>query len=622
MEDRLHYKRNNEKITLQFDFKNENLVKLFFHLKDSFDCEINRVEETMTFSIEIIGAVLDSVKNKFEYLFGLEELNESITTVATLKEEIINTSNADYDALSKNEVFVEFKNKIFEMLNINLENEFGDVTKKQLVKVFAFERLKNLINFSEPGAGKTLMSLMRLSSKIKENEKVIIVSPKNSMNVWYDEIKKFSKQSKLIHFMNDEMHKYFSDRKFRKINDFEYADYILINYESLQKLLTEDNLAKLISSGYHVVYDEAHRIKNENSVRNERAKKVGIGAKTRILLTGTPFSRGVADIKEMINIAWSGDNPFISNREFDDYIKSIRINNIKNINSYEKLDSYTKVKIEELNDKIKPLYFLLSKVKDFNILPEIDLHKKPIVVEATKKQMEKDERMMKRISAISFELLTAKTQFEKNKLLEDLNSAITTAQMNATGIAKIEASKKFIISKIKQGEKVLVWAQFVNNIKSLERELSKSGINFKTIYGLTPVEDRQKIIEDVTDDNSSTMVLIANPDTLAESVSLHKHIRNSLFVERRLVYYRWAQSKDRIHRVGSKKQVYHNYIKTSGMLIEDFTFDNLAKKDIIAKRIIGGNNMVKGMFESSNFICDEKDELMQLASSINKKPKQ
>lgn len=45
------------------------------------------------------------------------------------------------------------------------------------------------------------------------------------------------------------------------------------------------------------------------------------------------------------------------------------------------------------------------------------------------------------------------------------------------------------------------------------------------------------------------MVLIANPATLAESISLHKVCQNAIYVNRNFNAAQFIQSKDRIHRI-------------------------------------------------------------------------
>lgn len=45
------------------------------------------------------------------------------------------------------------------------------------------------------------------------------------------------------------------------------------------------------------------------------------------------------------------------------------------------------------------------------------------------------------------------------------------------------------------------------------------------------------------------MVLIANPATLAESISLHKVCQNAVYVNRNFNAAQFIQSKDRIHRI-------------------------------------------------------------------------
>ena len=71
------------------------------------------------------------------------------------------------------------------------------------------------------------------------------------------------------------------------------------------------------------------------------------------------------------------------------------------------------------------------------------------------------------------------------------------------------------------------------------------------INGTVSGEDRQVAINNFKNGNS--MVMIANPATLAESISLHKCCQNAIYVNRNYNAAQFIQSKDRIHRINMPK---------------------------------------------------------------------
>ncbi len=547
---------------------------------------------------------------------SLNILSNLVHQEMSLRNHVIQLKNLDYESLNENNDFNEFKSILTKNLDIDFDHEeFGDVTRKQSVKVYAMNHLDNLMNFSEPGAGKTLMSLMTIATKLKENEKVIIVSPINSMNVWKSEIKKFFKlpnDEKLVHFYNESMHSKFSDMPKKYINDFKYAKFILINYESVQKI-ADNELAMYVLSimGYHIIFDEAHRIKNGLSIRNIRSKVLSEGAKSRITLTGTPFSTSIDEIKQMISVTWPNGNPFISDARLDEYASEIKLGEIDNsIEAIEDISQSTLDKIKEFSKEIEPLYFSLSKTNDFNIDAADDLYDDPILTEPLGVQLKIDKYIMKKIDLLN-QLLAHSTflKSEKERIEGIRRSLYTAGEQNLVNpyllkdyvafsnffenedevefrdLPKIKATLDKVKELTSSGKKVIVWFTFVKNILNFKDLLTSEGIIAEEIHGDTDHETRQKIIDSFSKPESKTQVLISNPATIAESISLHKSVSDSIFVERTFSYFRWAQAKDRIHRVGSKQKVTHNYVKSNLLKMDKTIFNNLKKKDLLANEI-------------------------------------
>ena len=54
-------------------------------------------------------------------------------------------------------------------------------------------------------------------------------------------------------------------------------------------------------------------------------------------------------------------------------------------------------------------------------------------------------------------------------------------------------------------------------------------------------------------------VILANPAAVAESISLHKICKNAIYLDKSFNAAHYMQSKDRIHRVGLKKDDVVNY---------------------------------------------------------------
>ena len=70
-------------------------------------------------------------------------------------------------------------------------------------------------------------------------------------------------------------------------------------------------------SGRMLILDEAHRIKNEDSVRSKAIRELSLRAKKRLLLTGTPIQNKPHDISTLLNVAAGYDALPMGENEFN-----------------------------------------------------------------------------------------------------------------------------------------------------------------------------------------------------------------------------------------------------------------------------------------------------------------
>ena len=115
-----------------------------------------------------------------------------------------------------------------------------------------------------------------------------------------------------------------------------------------------------------------------------------------------------------------------------------------------------------------------------------------------------------------------------------------------------------IIQDLTSNQKtVIVWCIFIHSIEKIKSTLCNLGISCQTIYGITPNEDRIRILEEFRE--KKFLVLITNPHTLAESVSLHQNCHDAIYFEYSFNLVHLLQSKDRIHRLGLPENQYTQY---------------------------------------------------------------
>ena len=124
--------------------------------------------------------------------------------------------------------------------------------------------------------------------------------------------------------------------------------------------------------------------------------------------------------------------------------------------------------------------------------------------------------------------------------------------------AKFQRCVQLVEGLVKEGKPVIIWCVFLDSIHTLSEALEARGIPTRCIYGAVPLEERQDILRDFK--SGRFQVLLSNPHTLAESVSLHSVCHDAVYFEYSYNLVHLLQSKDRIHRLGLPKGQYTQYV--------------------------------------------------------------
>jgi SNF2 family DNA or RNA helicase len=134
--------------------------------------------------------------------------------------------------------------------------------------------------------------------------------------------------------------------------------------------------------------------------------------------------------------------------------------------------------------------------------------------------------------------------------------------------AKSIAALDIIASIIARGEKVVCWSNFVANLDQLRKLIRKRlGVPCFQIDGRVPAgtdalhdnpnegyerpgeeDTREAIIQRFLDTDAA--VLVTNPASCSESISLHSSCHNAIYLDRTYDCALFLQSIDRIHRLG------------------------------------------------------------------------
>src|SRR5699024_6555428 len=169
---------------------------------------------------------------------------------------------------------------------------------------------------------------------------------------------------------------------------------------------------------------------------------------------------------------------------------------------------------------------------------------------------------------------------------------------------------KLITDLVSEGKKVLVWGMFVGTMHKIKRYLDEKGLNTILVYGETPKQDREELINSFR--NGSSQVLISNPNTLGESISLHQTVHDAIYFEYNFNLTFMLQSRDRIHRLGLNNSQYtrYYYLMSEGDrahkgFIDKAVYNRLKEKEDVMLNAIDGNNL-KPMIED-DYLEDVKN---------------
>lgn len=179
--------------------------------------------------------------------------------------------------------------------------------------------------------------------------------------------------------------------------------------------------------------------------------------------------------------------------------------------------------------------------------------------------------------------------------------SITTAKNRQT----VELTRRLV----NQGHKVLVWEIFIDNMNTLKKLIEQEiGCSVEIINGTVKGQERHEAINRFR--NGDSMVLIANPATLAESISLHRVCQNAIYVNRIFNAAQFIQSKDRIHRINMPHgTTAAYYFLMNSNTVDDSVGEKLAIKEQRMLAILDADIQIGGYeFEDNSFMSNKDIE--------------
>lgn len=505
----------------------------------------------------------------------------------------------------------------------------------QMQSAFYMYTQKRAANFSVPGAGKTAMLLgvfAYLNSKqISQVDRILVVSPINAFMSWRDEFKSVFGNNKQL--LDVSVH----DENINEISlraQWGEKNLILVNFESLPKYTDAIEAALKNDHGRTMlVFDEVHRIKGIGSVRADAALRIAKYTQYKYVLTGTPIPNTYQDVWNFLHILFEN--------EYDSFFGFDKA----------QLKDPDFVTVDEINEKINPFFWRTNKedlgvprANDdivYQVSPSLEqLRLAEMVFNTESNQLAVMIRMLQ--LSTNPELLAqtisladlgyAESQDESDEVdsqysrdaIEKVQSEMRNVIVEKVSDINLEAivSPKFtkgieVVQELVNGnKKVIVWGLFVGTLNKINKVLQSKGIHSEIVYGGTPKSDRDVIIRKFKENNNDIQVLISNPNTLGESISLHNIVHDAIYFEYNYNLTYMLQSRDRIHRLGLPEGVetnYHYLMTVSDKevfnFIDEKVYEALHRKEVQMKEAIDAGVL------SPQYSDDEFEEMKRIIDS-------
>lgn len=617
----------NDNLTLQFE--NDNLVLVSSSM-------ISNLKRNRVYKLQLKRYVSRDKTEENKLFFKKEIGYIKYKKIIEIIEKYSSKNNIDFhvskeveEYIQKREIYINERSRVGLGIKSQTEeilekyNSYRGVIDSQMVRKlrekqawdsFFMFAMRKSANFSVPGSGKTssvygVFSFLSYKGLV---DKIVMIGPRSSFISWKDEFYNCFGNKRKLELFNIQDYSNSRDKKNALLYKAVHKkNLLLFNYESLDSILEE--VKNIIDDKTLLVFDEVHKVKNPNGKRAKNALKISYNARYTIALTGTPLPNSYLDIKNLLHILY--------HEEYNDFFgfgdAQLRIPSeydIENINKKIKpffcRTTKNQLEVPEVNpDIILPCKLSDKENKIFNILL-LKYAKNKLALIIRLLQLESNPKML--LKAISENQEDFSDILDTTSDPEDIDY-VDYSQDIKDLINSLGKTEKFnsCIQQVKQlnseGKSVIIWCIFVDSIRQLASQLEKEGISAGVIFGSTSEEERKNILNKFKEKEID--VLITNPHTLAESVSLHSVCHDAIYYEYSYNLVHLLQSKDRIHRLGLKEGQYTQYYFLQSIFVTrdgfEYSLDQKIYQRLLEKEKIMLDAIDEDILESLGSIEDD-----------------
>ncbi|WP_406491485.1 DEAD/DEAH box helicase [Streptomyces sp. NBC_01604] len=414
------------------------------------------------------------------------------------------------------------------------------------------------------GLGKTITLIalhLHRQTDAESAGPTLVVCPTSLMGNWQREIEKFAPGTPVRRFHGSR----------RNLDDLADGEFVLTTYGTMR--LDARRLGE-VPWGM-VVADEAQHVKNPYSATARELRS--IGARARVALTGTPVENNLSELWAILD--WT--TPGLLGR-----LGTFRARYAQPVEAG--LDPAAAQRLARL---VRP--FLLRRRKsDPGIAPELPPKTETdravsltleqtglyeAVVRETLAEISRADDMARR--GLIVKLLTGLKQICNHPAQYLKEERPTIAGRSG----KLELLDELLDTILSEGASVLVFTQYVQMARIVERHLAARGTPTQFLHGGTPVHEREAMVQRFQDGEVPVFLLSLKAAGTGLNLTRAEHVVH---------YDRWwnpaveAQATDRAYRIGQTRPVQVHRLITEGT-IEDRIAEMLSRKQELADAVLG-----------------------------------
>ncbi|KAG2395820.1 hypothetical protein LR48_Vigan09g219800 [Vigna angularis] len=406
-----------------------------------------------------------------------------------------------------------------------------------------YENGINGILADEMGLGKTLQTISLLGY-LHEFRGIkgphMVVAPKSTLGNWMNEIRRFCPVLRAIKFLGN------PDERRHIKEELLVAGKFDVCVTSFEMAIKEKSVLRRFSWRY-IIIDEAHRIKNENSLLSKTMRLYSTNY--RLLITGTPLQNNLHELWSLLNFLLP--EIFSSAETFDEWFQISGENDQQEV-------------VQQLHKVLRP--FLLRRLKSDveKGLPP----KKETILKVGMSQMQKQYYR----ALLQKDLEVVNAGGERKRLLNiamqlrkccnhpylfqgaEPGPPYTTGDHLITNAGKMVLLDKLLPKLKERDSRVLIFSQMTRLLDILEDYLMFRGYQYCRIDGNTGGDDRDASIDAFNKPGSEKFVFLLS--TRAGGLGINLATADVVI----LYDSDWnpqvdLQAQDRAHRIGQKKEV-------------------------------------------------------------------